>query len=576
MIRKITPFFNGLSVYLVVLLLTGCAIQPAAVPVPAAVSGYRSELADPAAKALYAYVEFRLLAAENRWDEAIAALRRAVAFDPETEYLRMNLARALLRKDQAAAAIKILQQVLRHSPENIAGHELLGDLLSYQGRNEEAVGHYRQALKLAPGNEMLQLRLAMALGQLGRNDEAIKVLETLVAEQPDATSAHLLLARFYQENNRSEKAEAAYQEILQRHPDQQQAILELGKLLEARKLFAEAFALYRQGIKQNPRAVAVRQQLAMLYLRKKRYQEALTQLLAVRQLLPDNLQVLGRLGLLHLEMAAWQEAEADFRLLLQHGENAGRNRYYLGLALLGQKKYRAAIEIMAPIKDSSPVFADAVLQLAYLYRQSGQIDQAIAALQKVLTRDIQRPEVYIYLASFLADKGDQGQAAAVIAKGLAHFPRNADLLYQSAVLYEKQGDRPMALRLMEQVLTIDADYPDALNFIAYYHAEQGTDLDLALTRAQKALAVKKSGYIIDTLGWIYFKMGRYQESREQLEEANSLLPDDRGILEHLGDLYWALTLWDKAAAAYRKVLELDPLAEKVEEKLRKLPLKVAP
>lgn len=565
-------FLPALSI--VLLLLTGCTISPVQIPLPLESRAYHSDLAEPQAKALYAYVEFRMLAAENRWDDAIEALRRAVAFDPETEYLGMALAKALLHKNQAEASIEILQQILTQSPDNIEGHELLGDLLSYQERDEEAIEHYRHALTGTPGNEMLQMRLAMALGRLERTDEAILLLEGLVAEQPEAKLARLALARFYQERGQLEKAEATYQDLLQQHPNQQQAFLEYGRMLEAQGLFAEAFALYRQGIKQNPQAAAIRQQLAMLYLKQSRNPEALEQLLAVRQLLPENLQVVGQIGLLHLKMEAWLQAEEDFRSLLQHGENAGRNRYYLGLALLGQEKYQAAIATMAPIDESSPIFAEAVMQLAYLYRQAGQFEPAIASLKRVLAEDIQQPEIYYYLISFLGDSGDQDQAAEVVATGLSHFPDNVELLFQSALIAEKQGDREKALAQMEKILSIDANFPDALNFIAYHYAEKGTDLDLALIRAQKALMVKPSGYIIDTLGWIYFKMGRYPESREQLEEASSLLPDDPVILEHLGDLYRALTLNEKAADAYRKALELDPLADGVEDKLQRLPLEM--
>ena len=573
MTMYICLFFSRFLLFTLFLLLPiGCSIQPRPVAQPEETDDYRSELADPAAKAFYAYVEFRLLAADNRWEEAIEALRRAVAFDPETAYLRMSLAKALLHKDQAEDSIKILRQILQLSPENIEAHELLGDLLGYQDENEEAVEHYQQALTLDPDNEMLRMRLAMALGRLGRKLEAISLLESMVAKQPDAKLAHLSLARFYQENNQENQAKSVYRKLLERHPEQQQAILEYGRLLEKQELFAEAFELYRKGVRHNPRAAAVRQQLALLYLRQNRKPEALEQLAAVRQLAPGNTQILGRIGLLHLDMEMWPEAEEDFRQLLQHGENAGRNRYYLGLALLGQQKHQDAIEIMAPIDESSPIFAEAVLQLAYVYRQTGQLDQAILALEKVLAQDIQQPEVYYYLASFYGDGGRLERAAQIVDRGLSHFPGNAELLYQSAVISEKQGDRNKALDLMRQLLRIDAEHADALNFIAYHHAEKGTDLEQALLQAQKALAAKKSGYIIDTLGWIYFKLGRYDESRQQLEEATSLLPGDPVILEHLGDLYRALSLWEQAGEAYRKALELDPLAEEVEKKLKELPL----
>ena len=92
-------FFSRFYLFLL-LLPSACAVQPATVLKPQQPSSYRSELADPTAKAFYAYAEFRLLAVENRWDEAIEDLRRAVVFDPETSYLRMRMEKELLHKDK--------------------------------------------------------------------------------------------------------------------------------------------------------------------------------------------------------------------------------------------------------------------------------------------------------------------------------------------------------------------------------------------------------------------------------------------------------------------------------------------
>lgn len=532
---------------------------------------YRSEYTDPGAKALYAYSQYRLLAAENRWDEAIAALNRALAFDPESALLRMSLAKALLHKNELERATDILQTLVRKEPGHVEGHELLGDLLSYQNNYQQAIEQYRTALELTPENELLQMRLAMALGRAGQNDEAIRVLETLVASHPEIKLARLSLARFYQETGRPAMARATYRKLLKHYPDHQQGILELGKILEEQQLLNEAFDLYREGIRTNPRAAALRQRLALLYLQQNRFPEALEQLHAVRQQFPENLQISGRIALIHLELEHWTLAETELRELLRQEPEEDRHRYYLGMALIGQGENSAAIEVMAPIKESSPVFPEAVLQLAYLYKRAGQLDRAVNSLRTLISLDIQQPEIYYYLAAFLGDQEKLNEAEQVIAAGLETFPDDADLLYQLGIVYEKLNDRDRAIETMQKVLAVDAEHADALNFIAYHQAERGDQLELALTRAQKALEVKKSGYIIDTLGWIYFKMGRFEKSREQLEEASTLHPDDPVILEHLGDLYRALTLWDKAAEAYRKVLELSPQAEGVEKKLHALP-----
>ncbi|MDX2478846.1 MAG: tetratricopeptide repeat protein, partial [Desulfuromusa sp.] len=520
-------------------------------------------------KALFSFSEFRMLGAENRWEEAIAALNRAISFDPQSDYLQLILAKAYLHRQQPEQTVAALEVLLARDPDSVAGHELLGDVFTYQQNYALAIDHFRRALQLEPENETLQLRLAMALARLERTDEAITVLESLLEQSPGSALARLTLARLYLGKKQTGKATAAYQQLLERHPEQLQAVLEYGRLLEQQDQGA-ALALYQSFINRNPRAAAVRQQLAQYFLARHQLGDALVQLQAVRQQFPANLQIINRIGLIQLELENWAEAESAFRLLLETDDDQGRSRYYLAMALSGQGKVAEAITILAPISRDSTIHTEAALQLAYLYKQSDQNDLAIATLKQLIEQDIHHPDLYYYLVAFLGDSGDQVQALNVALGGVEKNPDETQLLYQLGVLYEKLDRRQAAVQTMEKILLLDDAHSDALNFLAYDQAENEIDLELALTRAQKALTIKPSGYIVDTLGWIYFKMGRYPESREQLEKATELHPNDAVIQEHLGDLYRAMNLLEQAVTAYRRALEIDPLMTQVEEKLQVL------
>jgi len=572
---KIQPLLNvknlvfGLSLALI--FISGCvAVNLHQSPAQNNVSTveYRSELVDPEAKALFAFSEFRMLGADNRWKEALAALERAISFDPQSEYLPLILAKAHLHQQQPEQAVATLEILLAKAPGNVAGHELLGDVLSYQQNYGDAIDHFRRALELVPENDALQLRLAMALTRLERRDEAITVLETLLEQHPESSLAWLALARLYLENSQADKAVEAYQQLLERQPEQQ-AILEYGRLLEQQDQ-AAALELYQTFLSDNPRAAAVRQQLAQYFLSRNQLNDALAQFQMVRQRFPDNMQIINRIGLIQLELENWSAAEDAFRLLLETDDQQGRNHYYLSMALSGQGKSIAAITALELITNDSPVYTEAALQLAYLYKKSDQNDQAIAILRQMIKQDIHQPDLYYYLVAFLGDGENHQQAIDVALAGVEKNPEETQLLYQLGVLYEKLDNRQAAVETMKKILLLDDAHSDALNFLAYDQAESGVDLELALSRAQKALAIKPSGYIVDTLGWIYFKMGNYSESREQLEQATELHPDDAIIQEHLGDLYRAMTLWEKAAEAYRRALEIAPQAQQVEEKLKAL------
>jgi len=550
----------------------GCVAVPSP-PLPVQVDGgsvvYRSELTDPEAKALFAFSRFRMLGADNHWEEAIAVLKQAISFDPESDYLQLLLAKAYLYRHQPDQAVITLERLLDRTPESVAGHKLLGDVLSFQQKYTPAIDHFRHALELTPENVELQLRLAMALFRLERKDEAIAELEALLKEHPEADFSRLTLARFYLENQQTEKASVTYRQLLERQPEQVQAVLEYGKLLEQQDQ-AAALELYQSFISHNPRAAAVRQQLAQLFIVQQQLDKALTQLQAVRQQFPDNWQVINQIGLIQLELEEWAVAERTFRLLLEKDAQQGRHRYYLAMALSGQGQLAEAIHALEPIGKDSPVYTEAVLQLGYLYKQSDQIDQAVAVLQQAIRQGKHHPDLYYYLVAFLGDRDDHQQALKIALDGVAKNPENTQLLYQLGVLYEKLDMRQKAAATMEKILLLDAEHADALNFLAYDQAEKGTNLEAALKQAQTALAKKPSGYIVDTLGWIYFKMERYPESRVQLEKAAELYPDDAVIQEHLGDLYRAMRLWQKATDTYRRALELNPKTKQVADKLKEL------
>ncbi len=553
-------------------LLTGCAATNEPHPTDvtdSSLGGYHSELDDPEAKALLAFGEFRMLGAQNRWDEAVAALERALKFDPQSEYLQLTMAEAHLHRQQPEQAISLLMMLENKRPGSVAVQQLLGDALSLQQKYQPAIDHFNRALELDPGNSNVQLRLALALSRLGRNDEAISVLEELLTLHPDASVAQLALARLYLTNKQPDKAAATYRQLIAQQPAAYQPVLEYGKILEEHDVPA-AIDLYRDFLEENPRAAAVRQQLAQVYLTQDQMDDALTQLQFLRQQYPDNPRVAGQIGLIQLELKNWAAAEKEFRWLVNFSEKERKDYYYLAMALAEQQKIDEAIAALEELMDDMTEYPAAALQLAYLYQKTGQDDRAVTFLEKMVAEGLHRVDLYYYLVAFLGERKEYQRALDWALSGVAENPESSRLYYQLGVLYEKMSQRQKAIETMEQLLQIDENHADALNFLAYSQAESGEDLPLALERAKKALEIKSSGFIIDTLGWIYYKMKRYDESRAQLEKAVEIHPDDPIIAEHLGDLYRAMNLRDDAVAVYRKILKNNPQAQQVQEKLDKL------
>ncbi len=153
-------------------------------------------------------------------------------------------------------------------------------------------------------------------------------------------------------------------------------------------------------------------------------------------------------------------------------------------------------------------------------------------------------------------------------------PENIDVLYELGVLYEKNKETDKALEYMEQVLRLNPDQANALNFIGYSWAEKGINLDKAEEMIKKALALKPGdGYIQDSLGWLYYQKGDYKKATDELLKAHQKVPDDPVIAEHVGDAYLKLGDRVQATEFLQKSLKLDTKGERkqiLEDKLKDL------
>ncbi len=129
----------------------------------------------------------------------------------------------------------------------------------------------------------------------------------------------------------------------------------------------------------------------------------------------------------------------------------------------------------------------------------------------------------------------------------------------------------MTEELMLKIIELDPDHFDALNYLGYSWAERNKNLPEALTMIEKALKIKPDApYIIDSLGWIYYKLERYEEALGQLKKAYESMKEDPTVLEHLGDVYLKLGDSDNARKYWNLVLKHDPGNERVIKKLKDL------
>ena len=193
--------------------------------------------------------------------------------------------------------------------------------------------------------------------------------------------------------------------------------------------------------------------------------------------------------------------------------------------------------------------------------RSGEFESELAALAASA-----KPEDQRFAAQMLQRFERYAEVVPVLEKLVAGEPEAQELQFGLAVAYERAGNHQKAVTLFEQLLAKDPNHAASLNYLGYMWAERRENLDQALAYILRAVALEPdNGAYVDSLGWAYFQVGRYQEAREQLEWAVRLVDDDATLHQHLGAVYGKLGQLDKAKEAYAQALELEKKAERQAE-----------
>ena len=234
-----------------------------------------------------------------------------------------------------------------------------------------------------------------------------------------------------------------------------------------------------------------------------------------------------------------------------------------------------AREAYALVPEADPSFLAAELGRATLLRGEGENEAALEVLDHLATDFPDRPEVQTTLGDLLRAMERPEEAEAAYDRALALYPEDSSALwylhFTRALSREMQDDWPGTEADLRRALEVEPDQPQVLNHLGYLLVERGEKLPEALGLLDRAVALRPdSGAIVDSLGWAYFKLGRYEEAVEQLEMAATLLATDPVINDHLGDAYWKVGRDREARFQWSRALSFDPAPEEAERIRAKL------
>jgi tetratricopeptide (TPR) repeat protein len=264
------------------------------------------------------------------------------------------------------------------------------------------------------------------------------------------------------------------------------------------------------------------------------------------------------------------------RLTLDLAPDFALAQLLAGDALQDMGRLDAANDMYGEVDANAPARWIAQLRIASNYDGLGRLDDAIHTLDAATAKYPDRPDALIELGDILRRHSHWTEAIAAYDRALAVVgkPGRGDwpLLYARGIAEHEANEWPRAEEDFEHALALDPDQPDVLNYLGYSWVEKGVNIDRARQMIEKALSQRPtSGFMVDSLGWLFFRTGQYDKAVAEMERAIELTPDDATINSHLGDTLAAVGRTEEARFQWMRALIYKPdpdLKAELERKLR--------
>lgn len=237
-----------------------------------------------------------------------------------------------------------------------------------------------------------------------------------------------------------------------------------------------------------------------------------------------------------------------------------------------QRQFDLAAAAYAEVPRDDPAYYIAEMGRADVLFASDRRDAAAEVLIGLARAEPEIPVVHAALGDMLSRLERDAESIAAYSKSLelrpADQPSSWRVYYARGIVHERQGDFEGMERDFRKALSLSPDHPDVLNYLGYSLVEQRIKLDEALEMIRTAVDKRpESGYITDSLGWVFYRLGRYEEAVAPMERAVELIPIDPIVNDHLGDVYWKVGRYREAEFQWKRALSFDP-DEKEAERIR--------
>ena len=489
---------------------------------------------------------------EGDYQTANLIYTHLVELVPDDSFVKKKYAVSLIRTGELDKSQEILVSLFNKSKKKDTQIGLiLAGVYSSLGKSDDSKVVYKRILKVDPKNEDACVFLGKTYAVEKKFNTAVKTLKRCEKRVKGKGIFSYYIGKMYVDKGNLKQARKYFQKAAKIEPEFSQATMALGLVYEEQKKTAKAIKVYKTYLKKFPDDTLILTRIVQLMFAGEKFVQVIPYAERLSDYEPDNLNLKVKLGILYTDAKQYNRAISTFKDLLIHVPKNDKILYYLGAIYQEVEEFENAIDFFSQINVDSGLYHDSSVQVAqmlstlaqgeyYINRESGNyhkkfvsfVDNKIDELKKL------KIEFSVIKAGYFENIEDVDESIDSLegVSSLEGFGENHK--YYLASLYEKQGNFDKSSGLIWEILDKEPKNAHAWNFLGYSLVEREKDFDKAFEYLNKAVKISpEDGFIRDSLGWYYYKVGEVDKALVELKKAVKKEPKDVSIQKHLAIIY---------------------------------------
>jgi tetratricopeptide (TPR) repeat protein len=460
---------------------------------------------------------------------------------------------------QYEIALKAARRWLALDSGNVEARKVVTALALKVGDMDEVIAQLDHIITTSTDRQEGFHLATVILAQHTDKKAALRAMEKLAARFPNSVDAQLAVCRIAILAEDLNRAQTAVDRALQMQPGDPQALVLKAQILIRQDKKPRALKVLEEAVARQPQSADLHLAYGRMLLDAGNLKGAREQFRLVVKLTPGNTDAIYSLALLELETGQLDSAERHLKQLLNAEDKRQSVYYYLGYAAQEKGDNDAALEWFGKVDEGSEYWTQARLRVAKILAGEGKLDEVRKEMQTLRQDNPENAvEYYLVEGQVLSDLGKYQEAFDLYAEALESNPQDEDLLYAQALTAEQLDRVDVAEHYMREILKQDPDNVRTLNALGYTLADRTNRYAEAQKYIEKAYAQKPDDpAIIDSMGWVQYRLGHLQKARSYLQKAYDMTGDAE-IGAHLGEVLWMLGDQAGARRVWQESLKTSP------------------